>query len=378
MGLLDFILLLIQGVGYYCRMRYSYLEQVLSKRSRILIHALIISGTLNLALIATFVTLVIKERKRVVVPVAQVSERVKEVQLKNEEVLREFASMTYDTLVRELYDETHVEEGQRRCDLALAALTRYHDFDVKRAFVGFPVEQRKVVFGEESMVLFSGMRAERLEGVRLFARREVWPLTPRGLFNQIQNREEIPESLRESFILTNEFFEIKRAIGRLPYAISDETLFNLVTAGDWESVETFSSKDLVSFLVPRMEKGSKLAAYLMVLEERDYALKSLDDGQMEKLLALLTEKTPAIESFLKEVGDGIRADHVKELAGKPLENPPRQYTVQAGDSLWKISRMFDVKVEIIQEMNGLDSESLKPDIELTLPADTAPSPLHSE
>ena len=359
-------------------MRYSHLEQVLSKRSRILIHALIISGTLNLALIATFVTLVIKERKRVVVPVAQVSERVKEVRLKNEQVLQEFASMSYDTLVRELYDETHVEEGQRRCDLALAALTRYHDFDVERAFAGFPVEQRKVVFGEESMVLFSGMRAERLEGVRLFARREVWPLTPRGLFNQIQNREGIPESLRESFILTNEFFEIKRAIGRLPYMISDETLFNLVTAGDWESVETFSSKDLVSFLVPRMEKGSKLAAYLMVLEERDYALKSLDDGQMEKLLALLTEKTPAIESFLKEVGDGIRADHVKELAGKPLENPPRQYTVQSGDSLWKISRMFDVKVEIIQEMNGLDSESLRPGIELTLPADTTPSPLHSE
>lgn len=359
-------------------MRYSHLEQVLSKRSRVLIHALIISGTLNLALIATFVTFVIKERKGVVMPAAQMHQRVKEVRLKNEEVLREFASMTYDTLVRELYDTTHVEEGQRRCDLALSALTHYHDFDIERAFAGFPVEQRKVFFGEESMVLFLGMSAERLEGVRLFARREVWPLTPRGLFKHIQNREGIPESLRESFVLTNEFFEIKRAIGRLPYAISDETLFNLVVAGEWKSVETFSNKDLVSFLVPRMERGSKLAAYLLVLEEKDYALKSLDDGQMEMLLALLTEKTPAVESFLKEVGDGIRPGHVKELAGKPLENPPRHYKVQLGDSLWKISRMFDVKVEIIQEMNGLDSESLKPGVELTLPADTTPAPLHSE
>ncbi len=354
-------------------MRYSHLEQVLSKRSRILIHALIISGTFNLALIATFVTLVIKERKRIVVPAVQLSERVKEVRLKNEEVLQEFASMTYDTLVRELYSETHVEEGQRRCDLALAALARYHDFDVERAFAGFPVEQRKVVFGEESMVLFSGIRAEGLEGVRLFARREVWPLTSRGLFKQVQNREKIPASLKESFILTNEFFEIKRAIGRSSYAISDEALFSLVTAGDWESIENFSSKDIRSFLLPRMGKGSKLAAYLMVLEERDYALKSLDDGQMERLLSLLTEKTPAIESFLKEVGDGIRADYIKELAGKPIKNPPRHYKIQSGDSLWKISRMFDVKVEIIQEMNGLDSESLKPGIELSLPADTTPS-----
>lgn len=353
-------------------MRYSHLEQVLSKRSRILIHALIISGTLNLALIATFVTFVIKERKAIVVPAAQVSERVKEVWLKNEEVLREFASMSYDILVCELYDTTHVEEGQRRCDLALAALTHYHDFDVEKAFAGFPVEQRKVVFGEESMILFLRISTERLEGVRLFSQREVWPLTPKGLFKQIQNKEGIPESLKEAFISTNEFFEIKRMIGRLPYAISDDTLFNLIAMGDWESVETFSNKDLVSFLVPRMESGSKLAAYLLVLEEREYALKSLDDGQMEKLLSLLTEKTPAVESFLREVGDGIRADYIKEFVGKPLGNLPRHYQVQSGDNLWKISRMFDVKVGIIQEMNGLDSETLKPGIELILPADTTP------
>ena len=93
-------------------MRYSHLEQGLSRRSRILIHALIISGTLNLALIATFVTFVLKERRGVVVPSAHEVVKVKEVRFKNEEVLRDFAALSYDDLVRALYDETHVEEGQ--------------------------------------------------------------------------------------------------------------------------------------------------------------------------------------------------------------------------------------------------------------------------
>ncbi|MCB1110897.1 MAG: LysM peptidoglycan-binding domain-containing protein [Chlamydiia bacterium] len=359
-------------------MHYSHLEQVLSRRSRILIQALIISGTLNIALLATFVTFVLKERKGVVVPTAEGSARVKEVRLRNEAVLQEFAAMSYDDLVRQLYDETHVEEGQRRCDLALAALATYHDFDVERAFAGFPMEKRVVVFGDKTMTLFPGMESERLEGIRLFARRELWPLTAEGLFKEIQKREEIPDTLREAFFLTQEFFEVKRAFGRLPYALSDAMLFELAILGSWETVKNFSGEDLVSFLVPRMEKGSKLAAYLLVLEEKDYALKGLDTEQMEKLLALLTEKTPAVEAFLKEVGKGLRSDAIQELAGKPLENPPRRYVVQSGDSLWKISRRFDVKVEIIQEMNGLESQTLKPGTELVLPPDTTPVLDHSE
>lgn len=358
-------------------MHYSHLEQVLSKRSRILIHSLIISGTLNLALLATFATFVIRERKGVVVPSAEIHPKVKIVRLKNEEVLKEFSAMDYDSLVRALYDETHVEEGQRRCDLALAALASYHDFDIERAFSGYPMEERSVSFGNQSMTLYPGLSEERLEGIRHFARREAWPITPEGLFKEIQKRETIPDSLKEAFVLTQEFFEIKKAFGRLPYAISEEALFHLTTFGDWKSIAEFSG-DLAPFLLPRMEQGSKLAAYLLVLENREFALKSLDDSQMEKLLALLTEKTPAIESFLQDVKGGLRCDHIKEVAGKPPENPPRTYIVQSGDSLWKISRMFDVKVEAIRELNGLQSETLKPGAELILPADTTPSLIHSK
>lgn len=351
-------------------------EKTLQRRSRILIHSLIISGTLNIALIATFVTFVLKERKGVVLPTLT-QERVKEMSLTNREVLESFRGMRYEELVRELFDETHVEEGQRRCDLALAFLTAFHDFDIERAFSGFPMEKRSFQLDGKTMTLFPGLSEERLEAIRAFARTEVWPLTPRGLFQEIRNRDSFPQSLIDAFRSTNEYFVIYRAFQRLPYAISDDHLFSLITKASWEGIQAFSEElqtsstgtphSFAPFLVPILEKKSSLAAYLLVLLEKEYALKKLSDEQMETLLSLLTDRTPEIEAFLTEVKGGIRSDEIQQLAGKPLENPPRTHIVQTGDSLWKISREYGVKVDIIKEMNNLESETLKVGSTLTLP-----------
>ncbi len=361
-------------------------EKSLQRRSRILIHSLIISGTLNIALIATFITFVLKERKGVFLPMAA-QEVIKHTTLTNQEVLQNFLGMSYEHLVKELYDETHIEEGQRRCDLAIAFLGAFHNFDVERAFSGYPVDKRELTLQEGKVItLYPGLNEGRLQGVRNFARTEVWPLTPKGLFNEIQMREEVPKSLKEVFDLTTEYFVIKRAFHRLPYSISDEMLFSLIISGSWNQVQKLASQiqsspdgkisDFTVFLVPCIERDSKLAAYLLVLLEKEFALKKLDDSQMEKLLSLLTEKTPEVEAFLSEVKNGLRSDQMQELAGKPLENPPRRHIVQPGDSLWKISRDYGVKVEIIQEMNSLESENLKLGAELLLPADTTPSLAH--
>jgi len=352
-------------------------EKVLQRRSRILIHSLIISGTLNIALIATFVTFVLRERKEVVIPIAM-EVPLKKVTLTNQDVIRNFSGMPYEDLVRALYDETHIEEGQRRCDLALAFLGAYHHFDVERAFAGYPVEKRVMVLEDgKKIVLYPGLSEGRLEAVRNFARREVWPLTPEGLFQEIQMRSELSQSLKEAFENTTEYFVIKRAFHRLPYSISEEALFSFITEGNWEDIKVLADQiqkspegkvsDFIPFLMPRMEKGSKLAAYLLVLLEKEYALKKLDDAQMEKLLSLLTEETPEIKAFLSEVKNGLRSDQIQELAGKPLENPPQRHIVQPGDSLWKISRDYDVKVAVIKEMNRLESENLKLGAELVLP-----------
>lgn len=351
-------------------------EKTLQRRSRILIHSLIISGTLNIALMATFMTFVLKERKGVVLPTLT-QERMREVTLTNREVLESFQGMRYEDLVRELFDETHVEEGQRRCDLALAFLTAFHHFDIDRAFSGFTMEKRAFQFGGETLTLFPGLSKERLEAIRTFARTEVWPLTPKGLFQEIRNRETFPQSLIDAFKNTNEYFVIYRAFQRLPYAISDDQLLSLVTKTTWDELQAFSDElktsttgspqSFAPFLTPIMENKSSLAAYLLVLLDKEYALRKLSDQQMEILLSLLTDRTPEINVFLEEVKGGIRSDTIQELAGKPPDNPPRTHIVQTGDSLWKISRAYGVKVDVIKEMNQLESETLRVGSALMLP-----------
>ncbi|MCB1116860.1 MAG: hypothetical protein KDK71_10370, partial [Chlamydiia bacterium] len=289
-------------------------ERTLQRRSRILIHSLIISGTLNIALMATFMTFVLKERKGVVLPTLT-QERVKEVILTNREVLESFRGMRYEELVRELFDETHVEEGQRRCDLALAFLAAFHHFDIDRAFSGFPMEKRAFQLEGETVTLFPGLSKERLEAIRTFARTEVWPLTPKGLFQEIRNRETFPQSLIDAFKNTNEYFAIYRAFQRLPYAISDDQLLSLVTKTTWDELQAFSDElktsptgspqSFAPFLTPIMENKSSLAAYLLVLLDKEYALRKLSDQQMEILLSLLTDRTPEIDAFLAEVKGGI-------------------------------------------------------------------------
>jgi len=348
-------------------------HQAHAKRTSILIHALIISATLNFALIATFVTFVLKERKGVVLPIAAHYESIQQISLSNGEVLSKYFQMSFEELVKELYDETHVEHGYRRCDLALSCLTAFHYFDLERALSGFPLEKRQFAFvnsdgGEEiALSLYPGLDEGRFKAIRTFARIEVWPLTPFGLYQEMRAHEYCPISLKEALVMTSEIYTVKRKLQQLPLAISDDNILDLIKLSEWSHIENFTT--LPAFLMPCIEKNSKLAAYLLVLLEKDYALKQLNNEQLEKLITLLTEKTPEVEVFLAEVSKGIRPDNIKELVGAPPSSTEeRSYIVQQGDSLWKISRKFDVKIETLRSLNSLESDNLKPGTKLTLPS----------
>ncbi len=51
----------------------------------------------------------------------------------------------------------------------------------------------------------------------------------------------------------------------------------------------------------------------------------------------------------------------------PASVSVRLYTVQSGDSLWKISRKFNVSVDKLKEINRLSSDTLKPGLVLKIP-----------
>ena len=346
------------------------------RHSRILIHSLIISGTLNIALIATFAVFALKEKKKTTLPTFT-EKRPLRVTLSNKEVLESFYAMPYEELACNLFDETHIEEGQRRCDLALSYLAAYHHFDVERALSGFPIEKTVLKFKEKEIALFPALTNEMLSAIRTFAKTEVWPLTPEGLFYQMQHRPTLPQSLIDAFKNSGEYFALQKAFKRLPYTISEEAIFSLVLASTWEDIHSFSEElrasptgkpqSFAPFLTPLLEKKSPLAASLLVLLEKEYALKQLNNDQMHILLSLLTDRTPEIDAFIDEVKGGIRPNALKDLAENPTKHLPRTHTVQSGDSLWKLSRHYGVDVERIKELNNLESETLQVGNTLQLP-----------
>ncbi len=356
-------------------MKQDHFENPLAKRSRILVHVLIISGTLNLALLATFFTFVLKENKGGHFPLPVKEQKIQRVLLSNGEMLSRYFLMSFEELVKELYDETHVEQGYRKCDLALSCLVAFHYFDLERAVPGFPLEKRQFTFinreKEISLPLYPGLSEGSFEAIRTFARTEIWPLTPEGLFQEFCARERSPDSLKEALLMTGEFYALKRKLHAL---LSDESILELVKLSKWSSLANFTS--LQDFLLSCVEKDSQLAAYLLVHLEREFALKYLDNVQMEKLLSLLTEKTPEVEAFVAEVANGLRPENLTKQEVKPPQEKEHLYTVQPGDSLWKISREFDVKVEVLRMLNKIESDHLKPGTTLILPSDRSPSRDH--
>ena len=59
------------------------------------------------------------------------------------------------------------------------------------------------------------------------------------------------------------------------------------------------------------------------------------------------------------------------IASKPAQRPSnkkdRLYIVQDGDTLWKISRRFNVDIAILRDHNKLRNDALKPGTPIRIP-----------
>lgn len=178
-------------------------------------------------------------------------------------------------------------------------------------------------------------------------------------------------------------------------------------------------------LLDYVQKNSPLAAELLLKLDWEYSIKQLNEEQIIAMLNVLDNKTMESERFAKELlasprskriwqkaterlyayaGEQVPEDwnyqmtlarFVYPSAAKPLplssgpllvKSEPKKnnlpivkkpvqipqpksqvYTVQKGDSLWKISRKFNVSVVKIKEINKLQSDNLKPGSVLRIP-----------
>lgn len=402
-------------------------------KTRKLTQMLVISGTLNIALLATFVYSLVKNNEvSVPIELQPVAKEQGASHVGIEPLLRAYSLLSFQDLLLRLEGKDLIEDGYTRRDLALACLVAFHHFNVERALGGVDVQKRYIPFrngeGQEQMPLaiFPGLADFQYEAIQHFARTERWPLTPQGLFFEIQRSQERDPTLLEAFFLTPEFHTTYLLFTRSGFKMEREVMVEMLAQGSWSTLHTFteeqrrgqdfSSERCRAFLVSYIDGRSSLAAKLLLEIDLEFASKRLSDAQVLTLFDLLPPHTSSLAPFAKELIVSPRCDavwkraatllytlaaeplpepydHMRTLARfaaygfpHPIPPPPRPvtasaptvqapaaakgrrvHTIQVGDSLWKIARKYKVTVDSLKRANKLESEKLRVGKQLEIP-----------
>ena len=382
---------------------------LLTRRTRWLTHLLIFSVTINVALLATLSYLGLRTRgaKECVRSKAVRSSSLTVLPQKLSAVLTRNLSLSFEELVALLEDETHVEQGQLACDLALACLVACHNFSMERALT-FPWQQTRdyaflhpVTKKYVAVTLFAGLTEDQRKAVRLFARQEKWPLTAKGLFFAMQKAQnDLPMDLKRTFFLSKEFYAIYRVVKDTAHEVEQEEVLASLLKIDWPAVATVvqdlecesgweeKRERLLQFWTELFDRGHFQAGLMAFAMDPERTLRCFDDRQLAQLMDCFDGFTFEVEKFLRDLEASLRADALREqaravrLALRGRQQPllamggsqqevkapvVTAYAIQFGDTLWKISRRVGVSVALLKKFNELDSDVLIPGKVLLIP-----------
>ena len=393
---------------------------MITKKFRFLTLALIFSGALNIGLIAAFAFFMYQET-----PVAIARAGKKEVSVSNGQIFASMSRLTFRELVSYLTNRDLVEEGYTKRDLAIAALVAYHHFNIEKALAARPTQVRTLTLADHQTIdVFPGLAEDQFEAIIRFAYQEKWPLTARGLFALLQTQKSPrDESLEQAFLITPEFYSLQVLFQKTNAPEEPQTLLNLVSEGSWDLLDKFakeqsqvlefSEEKRRALLLSYLALHSPTAAQILLHTDFTFALKRLEDKSILDLLALLKRQTEEGTKFCVELLRSPRSDAIWQAsdmtlytyAGEmltapidpkavlarfspeepvaapapkpqptPVAAPSRFHVVKDGESLWKISRQYKVKVDEIVKLNELEKDSLFPGMTLKLPQGTGSEP----
>ncbi len=396
---------------------------MITKKFRILTFALIFSGTLNIGLITAFAFSMFKDTS---IAHAVVRSSQKEEGYTNSQVFGSMARLTFRELVSFLTNRDALEEGYTKRDLAVASLVAFHHFNLEKALFGTPKQIRTVQISKSQKIdVFPGLTEDQFEAIIRFAYQEKWPLTAKGLFFHLQSKTNPrDESLEQAFVLTPEFCALQLLFQKTDAPQEPATILNLISEGSFELLEKlardqsqvldFSIDKRRNFLLSYLALNSPTAAQLLLRTDFSFALKRLEDRSILDLLSASKRQTEEGTRFCVELLRSPRSDAILQAAAQTLYSyvgelpvapidpqvvlarfaPPespviaqapktqpaviatsnRFHVVKEGESLWKISRQYKVKVNEIVQLNGLEKESLFPGMTLKLPQGTGSEP----
>ena len=190
-------------------MDLSSFDHYWRKRARFLTQALMISGTLNLGFLAASFYFLFKESDpAITLPMEPIAKPVT-AHPTLQKIFTEYSQLLFPDLVALLNHRAHVEEGISHRDIALACLVNYHHFYLEKALGGAPLQKRRIqIQHPESqdrleVIVTTGLSDDQYLAIIQFAKIERWPMTPEGLFYEVQSNPLGQDpSLVEAFFLT--------------------------------------------------------------------------------------------------------------------------------------------------------------------------------
>jgi hypothetical protein len=391
---------------------------MVTKKFKIVALALIFSGALNIGLIAAFAFFMFQET-----PISQMVAKPskKELQSSNGQVFAAMSRLSFRELVSFLTNRELLEEGYTKRDLAVAALVAFHHFHLEKALSAPPAQVRTLADASNQKIdLFPGLSDEQFDAIIKYAYQEKWPLTAKGLYLILQGRERgADESLEQAFFLTPEFYSLQLLFQKSGAAQENSALLHLALEGNWELLEKLSKEQaqVLDFSIDKRRNlllsyialHSPTAAELLLKTDFAFVVKRLEDRGILDLLSLLKKQTEEGTKLCIDLLRSPRSDaiwqaasmtlysYAGEMATAPIdpkavlarfapetvqiapaapkpEPTGRVHIVKDGESLWKISRIYKVKVDEIVKLNGMEKDSLYPGMILKLPQGTGSEP----
>lgn len=337
-------------------MSKSSLEAPLIQRTRKLTQILIVSGTLNILLLATFVYSVLKEREvSVPIELKPIAKERSVPIITNEQLLRAYSMLSFQDLLLRLDNKELIEDGYTRRDLALSCLVAFHHFNLERALGGLEIQKRLIPFrnaqGEEQipLIIFPSLADFQYDAIQHYARTEKWPFTSQGLFFEIQ-RNHFPRdpSLLEAFYLTPHFHTLFLLFTRTGLKMEREVLVEMLAQGDWNVLNSFTeqqrqAQDLSlekrrSLLLDYLDQRSTIAAKIFLETDLEYTFKRMSDAQVLTLFDILPNNYPALITFARDLIVSPRCDAVWKKAATLLYTSAAEVVPEPYDHLATLHR----------------------------------------
>ena len=389
------------------------LVNTLSKKLRLLTAALILSGALNIGLVAS-VGFSHSQNKPSSISATPFAQKSNQLETTMQQAFAQMAGRSFREIVPFLTNRDPVGEGYLQRDMALAALVSLHHFNLTKALCNEPIQQRLLRLDEEKTVaFFPAITEEQFAAIIRFAYEEKWPLTSEGCFKLLQKRPGDP-TLVQAFLVTPEFHAVHMLFQKTDAPQDPALILQLIAEGNWDLLDRFIKEQEQVFdlsiekrrrlLLSYLSLHSPMAAQLLLKTDLPFVSKKLEDRGAIDLIHLLKEKTVEGEELCLNLLRSPRSDAVWEaaaqclycFAGEPLPAPfelsaaiarwitptipampkqpketaapaLRQHVVKEGENLWKIARQYRVKVDDLVQLNGLAKDRLYPGMTLRIP-----------